>query len=283
MAMLRREIRDERRENGVILSGAVRRGEGSKAVMSTSRHCEARSCHSRRRVGIPSLVLVAIFFLASAAFAAPKSASAYYGDAAFQYIENRLPTAEITCNEGLQYYPNDQKLQMLLDRIHEAKDEQKNENKKNDPKNDQNQDQNNQDQNQDQDKQNQDQNKDQQNQQNQDQQNQNQNGDQSSSSSQNDQNQDKQDQGQNGGQSSSSQSQSSDSNGGAGEQPQQPEQSEGNSSDSNGSDQEQQQPLAPGELTPEEAAQLLKDFDEQNGERKPWKPVRGQVRPAKDW
>ena len=31
------------------------------------------------------------------------------------------------------------------------------------------------------------------------------------------------------------------------------------------------------------AAQLLKDFDEQNGERKPWKPVRGQVRPAKDW
>ena len=59
-------------------------------------------------------------FLASVAFAAPKSASAYYGDAAFQYIENRLPTAEITCNEGLQYYPNDQKLQMLLDRIHEA-------------------------------------------------------------------------------------------------------------------------------------------------------------------
>ena len=279
MAMLRREIRDERRENGVILSGAVRRGEGSKAVMSTSRHCEARSCHSRRRAGISSLVLVAIFFLASAAFAAPKSASAYYGDAAFQYIENRLPSAEITCNEGLQYYPNDQKLQMLLDRIHEAKDEQKNENKKNDPKNDQNQNDQNQDQNQD--KQNQDQNKDQQNQQNQDQ-NQNQNGDQSSSS-QNDQNQDKQDQGQNGGQSSSSQSQSSDSNGGAGEQPQQPEQYEGNSSDSNGSDQEQEQPLAPGELTPEEAAQLLKDFDEQNGERKPWKPVRGQVRPAKDW
>ena len=105
-------------------------------------------------------------FLASVAFAAPKSASAYYGDAAFQYIENRLPTAEITCNEGLQYYPNDQKLQMLLDRIHEAKNEQQNENKKNDPKNDQNQDQNNQDQNQDQnqDKQNQDQNKDQQNQ-----------------------------------------------------------------------------------------------------------------------
>ena len=257
MAMLRRKTRDERRENCVILSGAVRRS---------------------RRI---SVALGFVLVCAISAFAAPKSASAYYGDAAFQYIENRLPTAEITCNEGLQYYPNDQKLQMLLDRIHEAKDEQKNENKKNDPKNDQNQDQNNQDQNQDQnqDKQNQDQNKDQQNQ---DQQNQNQNGDQSSSSAQNDQNQDQQNQGQNGQSSSSQGGDSSDSNGGAGEQPQQPEQSEGNSSDSNGGDPEQQ-PLAPGEMSPEEAAQLLKDFDEQNGERKPWKPVRGQVRPAKDW
>jgi len=254
MAMLRRKTRDERRENCVILSGAVRRS---------------------RRI---SVALGFILLFAVAAFAAPKSASAYYGDAAFQYIENRLPTAEITCNEGLQYYPNDQKLQMLLDRIHEAKDEQKNENKKNDPKNDQNQN----DQNQDQDKQNQDQNKDQQNQdqQNQDQ---NQNGDQSSSSSQNDQNQDQQNQGQNGQSSSSEGGQSSDSNGGTGEQPQQPEQPEGGSSDSNGSDQEEPQPLAPGELTPEEAAQLLKDFDEQNGERKPWKPVRGQARPVKDW
>ena len=262
MAMLRRKTRDERRENGV----------GFESFRAIKCAC----CHSRRRAGISSLVLVAIFVLASVAFAAPKSASAYYGDAAFQYIENRLPTAEITCNEGLQYYPNDQKLQMLLDRIHEAKDEQKNENKKNDPKNDKNQDQNNQDQNQD--KQNQDQNKDQQNQ---DQQNQNQNGDQSSSSAQNDQNQDQQNQGQNGQSSSSQGANSSDSNGGAGEQ-QQPEQSEGNSSDSNGGEPEQQ-PLAPGEMSPEEAAQLLKDFDEQNGERKPWKPIRGQVRPAKDW
>ena len=251
----------------------------SSELLVTSKTQKSEICLSRVGGNLGAIFVSIVLFLAVSAFAAPKSASAYYGDAAFQYIENRLPTAEITCNEGLQYYPNDQKLQMLLDRIHEAKDEQKNENKKNDPKNDQNQNDQNQDQNQD--KQNQDQNKDQQNQQNQDQ-NQNQNGDQSSSS-QNDQNQDKQDQGQNGGQSSSSQSQSSDSNGGAGEQPQQPEQSEGNSSDSNGSDQEQEQPLAPGELTPEEAAQLLKDFDEQNGERKPWKPVRGQVRPAKDW
>ena len=83
---------------------------------------------SRKAIG----AMVMVLLLSAVAFAAPKSAAAYYGDAAFQYIENRLPTAEITCNEGLQYYPNDQKLQMLLDRIHEAKNEQKNENKKND-------------------------------------------------------------------------------------------------------------------------------------------------------
>ena len=166
MIILRRKTKDERRKNCVILSEV----EGSRAVMNESCHCEAMPKQS-----LSHLVLIAIFFLASAAFAAPKSAAAYYGDAAFQYIENRLPSAEITCNEGLQHYPNDQKLQMLLDRIKEAKNEQKNENKKND-KNQDNNDQNQNDQNQDQnqDKNNQDQNKDQQNQdkQNQDQQNQ---------------------------------------------------------------------------------------------------------------
>ena len=215
-------------------------------------------------------ICAAILMLAIAAFAAPKSSSAYYSDAAFQYIENRLPSAEITCNEGLQYYPNDQKLQMLLDRIHEAKDEQKNENKKNDKNQDNNQDQNqdqNKDQNQDQnkDQQNQDQNKDQQDQ-DKDQQNQDQNQDQNGEN----------------GQSSNSNAESSDSNeGGAGQQPEQ--QPEGESSDSNGGEEPQEQPMQMGEMSPEDAAQLLKDFDEQNGERKPWKPLRGQARPAKDW
>ena len=236
-----------RRENSVILSGAVRRS---------------------RRI---SVALSFVLFFTAAAFAAPKSASAYYSDAAFQYIENRLPSAEITCNEGLQYYPNDQKLQMLLDRIHEAKDEQKNENKKNDKNQD-----NNQDQNQDQNKDRQDQNKDQQNQ---DQNGEgNSSGSESSSSGSDDQNQDQN----GGGQSSSSDAGSSDSEGGA--QPeQQPEQPQENSSDSNGGEEPQEQPVQMGEMSPEEAAQLLKDFDEQNGERKPWKPIRGQARPAKDW
>jgi len=240
-----------RRENSVILSGAVRRS---------------------RRI---SVALSFVLFFTAAVFAAPKSASAYYSDAAFQYIENRLPSAEITCNEGLQYYPNDQKLQMLLDRIHEAKDEQKNENKKNDKNQDNNQD-NNQDQNQDQNKDQQDQNKDQQNQ---DQNGEgNSSGSESSSSGSDDQNQDQN----GGGQSSSSNAGSSDSEGGA--QPeQQPEQPQENSSDSNGGEEPQEQPVQMGEMSPEDAAQLLKDFDEQNGERKPWKPIRGQARPAKDW
>ncbi len=230
-----------------------------------------QNCHCERSEAIHfcGMMFLAVLLLSVAAIAAPKSASAYYSDAAFQYIENRLPSAEITCNEGLQYYPNDQKLQMLLDRIHEAKDEQKNENKKNDKNQDNNQDQN-QDQNQDKDQQ--DQNKDQQNQ------DQNQNGDGQSSSSESDQNQD-----QNGSESSDSQgAESSDSNGGgAGEQPEQ--QPEGESSDSNGGEEPQEQPVQMGEMSPEEAAQLLKDFDEQNGERKPWKPIRGQARPVKDW
>lgn len=201
-----------------------------------------------------------VLFFAIAALAAPKSASAYYSDAAFQYIENRLPSAEITCNEGLQYYPNDQKLQMLLDRIQEAKDEQKNENKKNDKNQD-----------------NQDQNQDQQNQENQEQ---NQNGDSSSSQSEEQENQN-QEENQNG-QSSSSSEQSSDSNDGANQQPEASQEPEENSSNSQ-EEQPQEMPTQIGEMTPEEASQLLKDFDEQNGERKPWKPVRGQTRPAKDW
>lgn len=160
----------------------------------------------------------------SVIFAVPKSAGAYYSDAAFQYIESRLPTAEITCKEGLSYYPGDSKLQMLLDRIQEAKDEQKNQNK------------------------NQDKNKDQDQKKDQDQ---NQNQSQGANSSQNSAN-------------------SSDSEGS-------PE-----SSDSQGQNEPPQQ-LPPGALSPEQASQLLKDFDEENGEHKPWKPVRGMVRPEKDW
>ena len=188
---------------------------------------------------------------------APKTAAQYYSDAAFQYIENRLPTAEITCKEGLSYYPDDAKLQMLKDRIEESKNEQQKQNQQNNPKNEnQNQDQN-QDKNQNQDQQNQDQ-------QSQDQQNQDQQNQDSSSSQNEDQNQ---------GGSSDSQggdSQSSDSN-----ESQQPDQPQGEN--------ENPEEVPEGQMSPQQASQLLKDFDEEHGERKPWKPVRGQARPEKDW
>lgn len=203
------------------------------------------------------LLTVAAATTCALAAKAPKTAAQYYSDAAFQYIENRLPTAEITCKEGLSYYPDDAKLQMLKDRIEESKNEQQKQNQQNNPKNEnQNQDQN-QDKNQNQDQQNQDQQS--QDQQSQDQQNQ------GSSSSQNeDQNQ---------GGSSDSQggdSQSSDSN-----ESQQPDQPQGEN--------ENPEEVPEGQMSPQQASQLLKDFDEEHGERKPWKPVRGQARPEKDW
>ena len=202
------------------------------------------------------LLTVAAATTCALAAKAPKTAAQYYSDAAFQYIENRLPTAEITCKEGLSYYPDDAKLQMLKDRIEESKNEQQKQNQQNNPKNEnqnqnQNQDQN-QDKNQNQDQQNQDQ-------QNRDQQNQD-----SSSSQNEDQNQ---------GGSSDSQggdSQSSDSN-----ESQQPDQPQGEN--------ENPEEVPEGQMSPQQASQLLKDFDEEHGERKPWKPVRGQARPEKDW
>ena len=203
------------------------------------------------------LLTVAAATTCALAAKAPKTAAQYYSDAAFQYIENRLPTAEITCKEGLSYYPDDAKLQMLKDRIEESKNEQQKQNQQNNPKNEnQNQDQN-QDKNQNQDQQNQDQ-------QSQDQQSQDQQNQDSSSSQNEDQNQ---------GGSSDSQggdSQSSDSN-----ESQQPDQPQGEN--------ENPEEVPEGQMSPQQASQLLKDFDEEHGERKPWKPVRGQARPEKDW
>ena len=185
-------------------------------------------------------VFLCFLLVSVMAFAAQKTAGGYYRDAAFQYIENRLPTAEITCKEGLSYYPNDMKLQMLLDRIQEAKEEQKNKNKE------QNQDQQDQNQDQEQNKDQQDQNQDQE--QNKDQQDQNQ--DQEQNKDQQDHNQD---------------------------QEQNKDQQDQNQ------DQNAPQEMPVGQMSPEDASQLLKDFNEQNGEQKPWKPVRGQARPLKDW
>src|SRR5574344_476187 len=110
-------------------------------------------------------ILTISLCVAAAAYAAPKSAAEYYSDAAFEYIESRLPSAEITCKEGLSYYPSDSKLQMLLDRIQQAKDKQKQQNQNQNKDKNQNQDKNQNDKNkQNQDKNQQNQNKNDQNQ-----------------------------------------------------------------------------------------------------------------------
>ncbi len=187
---------------------------------------------------------------------APKSAAQYYSDASFQYIENRLPTAEITCAEGLQYYPDDIKLQMLRDRIEESKDEQKKQNQQNNPNGE----------NQEQEKQNSD---------NQNSEGQNQNPDSGNSSDSREGNSSAAENSGNE-QSSSSGEDASDS-----QKDNPSENSAGNSSSSN--EQENAEQEQSGQMTPQEASQLLKDFDENNGERKPWKPKKGMARPEKDW
>lgn len=213
-------------------------------------------------------IVFLILLLAVCAFASPKAktASAYYGDAAYLYFQNRLPSAEIACDEGLEKYPNDSKLQNLKARIQEAKDEQQKQNEQNNPNG-----QNNQDQNKDQ---NQDENQDKNNQDKQDenQQDQGQNGE-SSSSSESAENQ----QNQNGSGESSSSGMSSSSNGEGENQEQGGQENQQENAD------EPRDPENPNAMSREQASQLLKDFDEQNGERKPWKPARGQVYPEKDW
>ncbi len=211
---------------------------------------------------------IAVLSAATFTFAAkaPKSAEKYYSDAAFQYIENRLPTAEITCKEGLQYYPDDAKLQMLADRIEESKNEQQKQNQQNNSS---------------QDKQNQDQNQEQ---------NSDKNSPENSQSENQERNQNSEGQssaGENSAESSSSQgSENSDADNGSGESSSDSRGSSASeqnapeeSSDSSGENEE----VPPGQMSQQEASQLLKDFDEEHGERKPWKPAKGMARPEKDW
>ncbi|NLO24457.1 MAG: hypothetical protein GX116_09055 [Fibrobacter sp.] len=193
-------------------------------------------------------VLISIFFIYSFGVAANKTIHEYYREAAFQYIENRLPTAEITCQEGLSRYPNSLKLQMLLDRILEAKNEQKKQNQ--DPS------QQNQDQNQD-----------------------------PSDSNENEQ-KDSPGEDQDSNENSDSPSDSKDSTPEENPEPKpedadsNPENTETKQNEEDHKNMEPPQEELLDYISPEEASQLLKDFNEEKGERKPW---RGKTRPLKDW
>lgn len=202
-----------------------------------------------------ALCLVA-FSAGTLAFAAkpPKTADMYYSDAAFQYIENRLPTAEITCKEGLSHFPGDAKLQMLADRIEESKNEQQKQNRENNPESnrDKNGDSPDSEQNREQD--------------------QNQNGDNSQNENQE----------QAGNSSNSESSDSAENSSDSRDNPTSADSGE-NSGESSGSSENENGEVPPGGMSPAEASQLLKDFDEEHGERKPWKPAKGMARPEKDW
>lgn len=198
----------------------------------------------------------AVLSAGTLAFAAkpPKTADMYYSDAAFQYIENRLPTAEITCKEGLSHFPGDAKLQMLADRIEESKNEQQKQNRENNPES------------------NRDKNGDSQDSEQNREQDQNQNGDNSQNENQE----------QAGNSSNSESSDSAENSSDSRDNPTSADSGE-NSGESSGSSENENGEVPPGGMSPAEASQLLKDFDEEHGERKPWKPAKGMARPEKDW
>lgn len=190
--------------------------------------------------GLYWIVILSVSF----AWSVPnRSADAYFRDAAAQFIEGRLPTAALTCQEGLRQYPENQSLQLLLERIQENQEEQKKQ--CNNPQNSDNPNEN-------QDKQENQEKKD------------------SEDSSQKNESQDSEKS------ASSSESQGSSSSA-------QAEPNQGGSSSAGASSNSAGVPVAPGELTPEQAEQLLREFNQHRGERKPWKPGKGRARPEKDW
>jgi len=201
--------------------------------------------------------LILLMMLAAGTWCATsRSADAYFRDAAYEYIAGRMPTATQTCEEGLRQYPNDARLKNLLERIRENKEEQKNkcdnpqdggdqgDSKKNDNKDDKKSD----------------------------------GKDGEKDDQKNDQNDDKKD-GQKDEQKQDSNGQSSDSRSDKSPEGQQGASSAGGASSAAAAP----QPLRPGELSKDQAEQLLRDFNQNTGERKPWKPVQGRKVPEKDW
>ncbi len=240
------------------------------------------------------LMSVVTAFAANGKNAVSVTAADYLSNASYYYIEGRLPTAEIECEEGLSKYPNDEKLQMLLERIREAKEEQKKQNEQNNGQNNE-QNQNGSD-----------------NSENSDAGNSSSSGNSSDSNgsenSDNGENNENGNDSQESGNSSSSEnsdadSSNSNSSGGGdnsgsssssagSESSDSPENGEAPENENNKENNNENPPntenaTAPepqsGEMTPTEASQLLKDFDEQKGERKPWRPIRGRAYPEKDW
>ena len=75
--------------------------------------------------------MATLLLCAMAAFA--KTAHDYFLGGANLYVQAKFPTASLLVKEGLQQYPNDQKLQWLNERIEDAQKEQKKQNDKQNP------------------------------------------------------------------------------------------------------------------------------------------------------
>ncbi|MGL1933778.1 MAG: hypothetical protein OCD01_02095 [Fibrobacterales bacterium] len=179
--------------------------------------------------------------------ATAQSAHDYFKKASFLYVGSKVDQALLEAEEGLNRYPDNEKLQMLKERIEEIKDQQDEQQKK------------------DQQQQNQDENQDQ---------------DQQEDQEENKQDQEEQQDQQNKAGESSSQESSPSSNAGSEEpEPQEEDPSESDSTEAPPPE------VQEGELTPEQAEELLQNFNEEEMKEDPekWKRGKGQGRPAKDW
>jgi len=183
--------------------------------------------------------------------AATRSADDYYREAAYAFIGGRFPTAGQICEEGLRKHPGEPRLQALLERIRANKEEQK--------KKCQNPQDGEGDNKKDSEKSEKDGEK------------------KSSNSSESDPSSQS-------GTSSQSEGQGNGHSSAAGRSSDSRDPSAGNSSGQGSSSASaQSKPLRAGELSKEQAEQLLREFNQHTGERKPWKPQKGQMPPEKDW
>lgn len=164
-----------------------------------------------------------------------QSASEYFRQGAHLYAEGRFPSAAIQVREGLSKFPQDQKLQRLLQRIEEAQEQQQEQCNQNNPGNNDEQNQDPQDQ------------KDQPNQE------------------------------QNSGENKPKDSppESGDS---SAQNP--PERGDSNESEPEPSPADS---LLEGQLTPEQAAELLQNFQDAEQNQKKQKQFSGRAIPEKDW
>ncbi|MGL1901144.1 MAG: hypothetical protein OCC49_03330 [Fibrobacterales bacterium] len=178
--------------------------------------------------------------------ASAQSAHDYFKKASFLYIGSKVDQALLEAEEGLSRHPQNEKLQMLKERIEEIKEQQE------EQKKDQQQQQN-QDQEQQEDQENQEENK-------QDQ-------------------EEEQNQKNKSGVSSSQESSSSSDTSSEKSDPQEDKSTEADSTETPPPE------VQEGELTPEQAEELLQNYNEEETKEDPekWKRGKGQGRPVKDW